>query len=69
MTKRIIVAVALLLSAAPAAFAQSAYTTGTEASRVRAGYPSPYGYDGGLYNYVPDSSGQVHRHITTENRG
>jgi hypothetical protein len=25
------------------AFAQSAYTTGTEASSVAAGYPSPYG--------------------------
>jgi hypothetical protein len=34
-----------------AALAQSAYTTGTAASRVAAGYPSPYG--SGLYAYAP----------------
>src|ERR1700758_1267480 len=34
-----------------AALAQSAYTTGTEASDVAAGYPSPYG--GGPYAYAP----------------
>ena len=36
-----------------AALAQSAYTTGSAASRVAAGYPSPYGYGSGLYAYVP----------------
>jgi len=36
-----------------AAMAQSAYTTGTEASRVAAGYPSPYGDESGLYAYAP----------------
>jgi hypothetical protein len=35
-----------------AALAQSAYTTGTEANRVAAGYPSPYG--SGLYAYAPE---------------
>lgn len=34
-----------------AALAQSAYTTGSAASRAAAGYSSPYG--GGLYDYVP----------------
>ena len=33
------------------ALAQSAYTTGTEASSAAAGYPSPYG--GGPYAYAP----------------
>jgi hypothetical protein len=36
-----------------AALAQSAYTTGTAASRAAAGYPSPYGYGSGLYAYAP----------------
>jgi hypothetical protein len=41
-----------------AALAQSAYTTGSAASRIAAGYPSPYGYGGsGLYAYAP---GYVH---------
>jgi len=31
--------------------AQSAYTSGSAASRVAAGYASPYG--GGLYAYAP----------------
>ena len=40
----LIAAIAALGIALPAvAFAQSAYTTGTEASSVAAGYPSPYG--------------------------
>ena len=53
----------LALFAAVAAFAlaspvlaQSDYTTGTEASDVRHGYPSPYGHHGhrhGLYAYAP----------------
>src|SRR5580700_6645827 len=36
-----------------AALAQSAYTTGTAASRAAAGYPSPYGYGSVLYAYAP----------------
>ena len=36
-----------------AALAQSAYTTGSAASRAAAGYPSPYGYGSGLYAYAP----------------
>jgi hypothetical protein len=36
-----------------AAMAQSAYTTGSAASRAAAGYPSPYGYGSGLYAYAP----------------
>jgi len=40
----LIAGVAALSIALPTvAFAQSAYTTGTEASSVAAGYPSPYG--------------------------
>ncbi|HEY2528443.1 MAG TPA: hypothetical protein VGJ20_10950 [Xanthobacteraceae bacterium] len=38
--KTIIVAIALLLGAAPAALAQSAYTTGTISNSQAAGYPS-----------------------------
>jgi hypothetical protein len=48
----VIAAVAALGIAMPAAaMAQSADTTGSAASRVAAGYPSPYG--GGLYAYAP----------------
>jgi hypothetical protein len=48
----VIAAVAALGIAMPAAaMAQSAYTTCSAASRVAAGYPSPYG--GGLYAYAP----------------
>jgi hypothetical protein len=48
----LIAAIAASSIALPAAaLAQSAYTTGTAASRVAAGYPSPYG--GGLYAYAP----------------
>ncbi len=43
---------ALGIALTTAASAQSAYTTGTAASRERAGYPSPYGYEG-FYAYVP----------------
>jgi hypothetical protein len=44
---------ALTVVAVPtAAPAQSAYTSGTAASRERAGYPSPYG-GGGFYAYAP----------------
>ena len=40
----LIAAIAASSIALPAAaLAQSAYTTGTAASRVAAGYPSPYG--------------------------
>ena len=48
----LIAAIAASSIALPAAaLAQSAYTTGTAASRVAAGYPSPYG--SGLYAYAP----------------
>jgi hypothetical protein len=48
----LIAAVAASSIALPAAaLAQSAYTSGSAASRVAAGYPSPYG--GGLYAYAP----------------
>jgi hypothetical protein len=50
----LIAAIAALSLALPAAaLAQSAYTTGTAASRAAAGYPSPYGNGGGLYAYAP----------------
>ena len=45
-----------------AALAQSAYTTGSAASRVAAGYPSPYGYGSGLYAYVPGHAVPGHAH-------
>jgi hypothetical protein len=61
-TKTIIIAIALLLGAAPAALAQSAYTTGTAASNAAAGYPSPYGGGSGIYDYVPDYGHATHRH-------
>lgn len=46
-----IAASSIALSAA--AQAQSAYTSGTAASRAAAGYPSPYGHGSGLYDYAP----------------
>jgi hypothetical protein len=50
----LIAAIAALSLALPAAaLAQSAYTTGTAASRAAAGYPSRYGNGGGLYAYAP----------------
>jgi hypothetical protein len=42
---------ALGLAMPAAAMAQSAYTSGSAASRAAAGYSSPYG--GGLYAYAP----------------
>ena len=55
----LIAAVAALGIAMPAAaMAQSAYTTGSAASRAAAGYSTPYG--GGLYAYAPGyNHGQV----------
>jgi hypothetical protein len=52
ITKKIVVAIALLLGAALAAQAQSTYTTGTIASNEAAGYSSPNGYGSGLYGYA-----------------
>jgi hypothetical protein len=51
--RKLTLVIALLLSAAPAALAQSAYTTGTLSNSVAAGYPSPYGTGSGLYAYAP----------------
>jgi hypothetical protein len=49
----LIAAIAASSIALPAAaLAQSAYTTGSAASRAAAGYASPYGYGGGLYDYA-----------------
>jgi hypothetical protein len=50
----LIAAVAAFAIASPA-LAQSDYTSGTEASDVRAGYPSPYGHRHrrGLHLYAP----------------
>jgi hypothetical protein len=53
-TLALIFAIAVSSTALPAAaLAQSAYTTGTAASRAAAGYPSPYGYGSGFYAYAP----------------
>jgi hypothetical protein len=50
----LIAAIAASTIALPAAaLAQSAYTTGSAASRAAAGYSSPYGYGSGLYAYAP----------------
>ena len=50
----LIAAIAASCIALPAAaLAQSAYTTGSAASRAAAGYSSPYGYGSGLYAYAP----------------
>jgi hypothetical protein len=55
----LIAAIAASSIALPAAaLAQSAYMTGSAASRAAAGYPSPYGYGSGLYASVP---GHVYR--------
>jgi hypothetical protein len=51
--RKLTLAMALLFGAAPAALAQSAYTTGTISNSVAAGYPSPYGTGSGLYAYAP----------------
>ena len=60
--KKIIITAALLLSASPAAMAQSAWTTGTASDRARAGYEVPNA--GGFYAYAPrelsrDTSGRA----------
>jgi hypothetical protein len=52
VTKAVIATIALLLATTGAAFAQSAYTSGTEASSAAAGYASPYA-GVGIYAYVP----------------
>jgi hypothetical protein len=50
----LITAIAASSIALPAAaMAQSAYTTGSAASRAATGYPSPYGYGSRLYAYAP----------------
>ena len=53
--RRILIAVitAFGIASPGAALAQSAYTTGTEASDVAAGYPSPYHGSGSYYAYAP----------------
>ena len=48
--KKIIVALAFLVAATPAALAQSAYTSGSAAGNTAAGYPSPHG--SGYYAYA-----------------
>jgi hypothetical protein len=63
--KTIVTAIALLLSATSATLAQSAYTTGTISSNEAAGYGSPYGYGGGLYDYAP---GHVSGHAVRAHR-
>jgi hypothetical protein len=52
---------ALSIAAPAAAFAQSAYTTGSAAGNAAAGYPSPYGNGYGFYNYAP-GNGFAHQH-------
>ena len=51
--RKLTLVIALLLGAAPAALAQSAYTTGTLSNSAAAGYPSTYGTGSGLYAYAP----------------
>jgi hypothetical protein len=51
-TKKVIVAIAILLSATSSALAQSRWTTGSASDSERAGYASPYG--GNLYAYAPN---------------
>jgi hypothetical protein len=54
-------AIAALSIAAPAAaFAQSAYTSGTAAGNAAAGYQTPYG-GYGFYDYAP-GYGSAHHH-------
>jgi hypothetical protein len=52
-TARTLLVLALFLGAAPAALAQSAYTTGTITDSIAAGYPSPYGPPSDFYNDAP----------------
>ncbi len=56
--KTIALALALVLGAAPAALAQSAYTTGSVAGNLAAGYASPYGA-GAVYNSASGFGGHV----------
>lgn len=67
-TTKIIAALAFLLAATGAAFAQSAYTSGTEASSVAAGYPSPYGGGAGVYAYVPNYGHRLGSHSRRRRR-
>jgi hypothetical protein len=65
IVRKLTLAMALLLGAAPAALAQSDYTTGTISNSVTAGYPSPYGAGSGLYAYAPFGArggGRQHGH-------
>ena len=57
--KLAMIATSAALGVATPAFAQSAYTTGTESSSVSAGYPSPFGR--GVYAYAP---GVASRHTS-----
>jgi hypothetical protein len=57
--RTIVAATVLFLSAAPAALAQSAYTSGTIAGSEAAGYPSVRGLGSGLYAYAPDHQSSV----------
>jgi len=60
--KTLIFAVAVVISAGAAAFAQSGFTTGTAASTERAGYPVPGGYGAGLYAYATGYGGShIHK--------
>jgi hypothetical protein len=52
VAKKLVFAIVLSLGAAHVASAQSAFTTGSIANSMAAGYPSPYG-GGGYYDYVP----------------
>lgn len=62
----LIAAVAAFAIASPAAaMAQSAYTTGTEADSVAAGYPSPYGNSNDLYAYAPSHG---HAYVAHDHR-
>jgi hypothetical protein len=51
IARKILITAALLLGATSAAFAQSAWTTGSAADRERAGYGSSSGHV--LYDYAP----------------
>jgi hypothetical protein len=63
-TLALIAAIAASSIALPAAaLAQSAYTSGSAASRAAAGYPSPYGSGSGLYAYAP---GHFHARSTQD---
>jgi hypothetical protein len=61
--RKIIATIGLVLVTTTAAFAQSAYTTGTAASSESAGLPGSYGYGHGgrsLYAYVPGYERRVY---------